>query len=721
MVGNTNAQQYTNLDLFTGWVPPGYKYLGPGNDLDQGEPTNPSDAAAKEHDEAYDRYLRSGRNPYLYHNPADDTFIDKTKDAKDWGGKVGHYFFRVKRAFAPTLPDQPGPSSGKRRSAPAHIFINRARKAKQARLEGPQNVQSEPAGDLTAAAATTSAGTSGGGGGGGGARSGGVGVSTGSYLNTTQFKYLGDGMVEVTAHSTRLIHLNMPESERYKAVIVNNTNETTGTDGKGNMLKDDGHYQMVTPWSLVDCNAWGVWFNPGDWQLLVNTLESLELVSLEQDVFNVVLKTVTQQSTDPNSIKLYNNDLTASLLVALDSNNVLPFTPAAIRGESLGFLPWLPTVPTQWRYYLHAEHSLTPSFSTQTNNPTQSFARGTNSLQFYPVESLVPIEMLRTGDEFSTGTYYFDCDPIPMTYSWQSNRTLGLPPKIETMPSSTTENGTLLAQDQRLGWTQDLQNLVSETNIIRPVDVGFDQPWRLYSAGQQGPFRAPLLPADTIGTGVTAEQGAFRMTYGGQHGTAEPNEIDRYTIVADNRQGRQASNEWIQTNNGDRTFAPATRADIILQRDHLVADVDAGSSNVGLMQCLSTYGPFTAFNGIQPTYPQGQIWDKQVGTQYKPRLHLNAPFVCKNNAPGQLLVKVAPNLTEDYSPTSATFNRIVTYSDFWWRGTLKLRGKLRSIHQWNTIPQWSLEPTAQAQTIPNNQGSHVIPVCSGVFKPRKIY
>lgn len=34
---------------------PGYKYLGPGNSLDEGEPTNSADAIARQHDIAYDR------------------------------------------------------------------------------------------------------------------------------------------------------------------------------------------------------------------------------------------------------------------------------------------------------------------------------------------------------------------------------------------------------------------------------------------------------------------------------------------------------------------------------------------------------------------------------------------------------------------------------------------------------------------------------------------
>ena len=37
-----------------GYTVPGYKYLGPGNSLDRGSPTNSVDAIAQEHDVAYD-------------------------------------------------------------------------------------------------------------------------------------------------------------------------------------------------------------------------------------------------------------------------------------------------------------------------------------------------------------------------------------------------------------------------------------------------------------------------------------------------------------------------------------------------------------------------------------------------------------------------------------------------------------------------------------------
>lgn len=75
---------------------PGYKYLGPGNRLDKGEPTNHNDKVAKEHDEAYDAYLKKKQDPYWNYNDADDVFLKKAK-LNDLGGFLGTTFFKAKR------------------------------------------------------------------------------------------------------------------------------------------------------------------------------------------------------------------------------------------------------------------------------------------------------------------------------------------------------------------------------------------------------------------------------------------------------------------------------------------------------------------------------------------------------------------------------------------------------------------------------------------------
>lgn len=58
-----------------GLTVPGYKYLGPGNSLNRGQPTNQIDEDAKEHDEAYDKAKTSQEV-----SDADNTFVNKALD-----------------------------------------------------------------------------------------------------------------------------------------------------------------------------------------------------------------------------------------------------------------------------------------------------------------------------------------------------------------------------------------------------------------------------------------------------------------------------------------------------------------------------------------------------------------------------------------------------------------------------------------------------------------
>lgn len=58
-----------------GLTVPGYKYLGPGNSLNRGQPTNQIDEDAKEHDEAYDKAKAAQEV-----SQADNTFVNKALD-----------------------------------------------------------------------------------------------------------------------------------------------------------------------------------------------------------------------------------------------------------------------------------------------------------------------------------------------------------------------------------------------------------------------------------------------------------------------------------------------------------------------------------------------------------------------------------------------------------------------------------------------------------------
>ena len=80
---------------------PGYKYLGPFNSLNNGEPTNASDRAAKKHDAMY-KQLSDKHGffaPYFKFSKADQDFINEAKD-DDYGGRWGRRFFEFKKRYA---------------------------------------------------------------------------------------------------------------------------------------------------------------------------------------------------------------------------------------------------------------------------------------------------------------------------------------------------------------------------------------------------------------------------------------------------------------------------------------------------------------------------------------------------------------------------------------------------------------------------------------------
>lgn len=78
------------------WSLPGYKYLGPGNKLDKGKPTNRNDEVAFRHDVLYDKYIKEGKNPYLRWSDADEKAVQEFS-FDDYGGAAGKLFFKGKR------------------------------------------------------------------------------------------------------------------------------------------------------------------------------------------------------------------------------------------------------------------------------------------------------------------------------------------------------------------------------------------------------------------------------------------------------------------------------------------------------------------------------------------------------------------------------------------------------------------------------------------------
>ena len=77
---------------------PGYRYLGPFNSLDNGQPTGQSDTVAQEHDGGYKVLQERGEGVYLTYNDADEQTLDKWGD--DYGGRIANWYFKKKKQAA---------------------------------------------------------------------------------------------------------------------------------------------------------------------------------------------------------------------------------------------------------------------------------------------------------------------------------------------------------------------------------------------------------------------------------------------------------------------------------------------------------------------------------------------------------------------------------------------------------------------------------------------
>ena len=86
------------------WSLPGYNFIGPGNPLDNAEPTSRGDQLALTHDKEYEKLIQQKMDPYYNWNQADEDFLNGIQN--EWSGKnikntygefLGHTFFHGKR------------------------------------------------------------------------------------------------------------------------------------------------------------------------------------------------------------------------------------------------------------------------------------------------------------------------------------------------------------------------------------------------------------------------------------------------------------------------------------------------------------------------------------------------------------------------------------------------------------------------------------------------
>nr|WDW25825.1 MAG: capsid protein [Canine parvovirus] len=375
----------------SGLTLPGYNYLGPFNSLFNGKPTNKADEAARKHDFGYSDLLREGKNPYLYFNKHDQTFLDDLKDDYSFGGLLGKAVFKIKQAVAPSLGDT-NKSAKIDRAAKRKLYFARSNKgAKKANMENTSadnNPDLEPDQQPDPAMAESRSVGSMGGGGKGGA---GVGYSTGGWTGGTIFTENA-----VVTKNTRQFICDIKNGHLYKTVSINNSGEAFP------------QYGCTTPWSYFNFNQYSSHFSPNDWQKLVNEYVRFRPQKMRVKVYNLQIKQIV---TDGAQGTTYNNDLTAGMHIFCDGSHSYPYVQ----------MPWdegcMPENPTEvWvlqQYaYLYAPYHNVDDMSQSLEG---KLLRG---VPLYMLENS-DHEVLRTG-EATEFTYSFgDCEWVENDIAYQ--------------------------------------------------------------------------------------------------------------------------------------------------------------------------------------------------------------------------------------------------------------------------------------------------------------
>lgn len=396
-----------------GLVVPGYKYLGPFNGLDKGEPVNKADQAALAHDKEYDKLLEAGDNPYLKYNHADREFQENLEGDTSLAGNAANAVFQAKkRVLAPFGLVEPPPAKtapGKKRPRPPAPVPGdhseeeelAARPHLKARLEAgshPAETDDQKSGTSNAAAGggsdqpapnMASAEVAAGGGGpvGDNAQGAdGVGQSSGDWHCDSVWM---DG--RVITKSTRTWSLPTYNNHLYQQI------NGTGTG-------DGVYFGYSTPWGYFDFNRFHCHFSPRDWQRLINNHWGIRPKRLNFKLFNIQVKEVT--TTD--GTKTIANNLTSTVQVFADTEYQLPYV---LGNAHEGCLPPFP-----------ADVFMLPQYGYLTLNGSGDANQNlsTPASAFYCLEYF-PSQMLRTGNNFA---FSYTFERVPFHSMFMHNRAL---------------------------------------------------------------------------------------------------------------------------------------------------------------------------------------------------------------------------------------------------------------------------------------------------------
>lgn len=619
--------------------PPGYKYFGPFNRKDNGDPVDHADHVAREHDQAYEQYLNQGKNPYLYFNQADQTFLDDLNQHNDpsVAGIVGRVGFGLKKLLFPHMTGeqskltdyykQKGPGAGKqprdKDQARRGYFANQARQ-RQNQLNQNRNMgdqggdeMDQGAAPVQDAAMPAAGGATGGGGGGGG---GGIGTATGGIDSKNEWYQQGDELI-IVARCARHCIIKQDVNNR------NNIYYFEKADDKDSE-RDSLFYFMHeiktggivhTPWGFIDCNNLGCFFNPQEWQWIANNCDDIVIKEISHKIHSIVIKNIVQNDAGTTN---YNNDLTASMMIAQDNNCGLPYVCNGLHGEGLGYRPWEPNQITHYRYWSRTTTDTIWQYNSTTKKYTHRSVNHREPDNLFFIEDCIPISQHRTGDTWQSGTYTFKTKPWNLNKYYGSSNRFGLPP-ISLRPE--TDRGGRFGR-----YNPDTQDGHIYTTGIgemakRPsTTVGWYQPINCMQRTMNG---LVWNPGPETSEFVEARPGNFNnycevVDYA--HGYGMPTKMSSYT---------NHKSEFDKAG----VKGPGYRCPKL--------GIDDGSGEALITQATNDYNPWCMTDRGLPDYPNTPIWEYVPDADIRAHSQRNAMFTIFDKPPGQTLIKLAPQYT----------------------------------------------------------------------------
>ncbi|ALT04902.1 capsid protein [Bocaparvovirus lagomorph1] len=483
-----------------GWLFPGYRYLGPFNPSDNGEPVNAADKAAQKHDQSYNHYINQGHNPYLYFNKADQQFLDDLRGDWSAGALAGKAVFGVKKAIAPALGEKktaPGAGGGppakqaKVQAAKRKLYFARSNKgAKQAKMadsnevegagDGPPEEQPSTSGGAPAPSMVDARSGSGGGGGGGMGGGGSVGVSTGGWEGGTHFHANG-----VTTVVTRQWYARAFNNHTYSTLSSNNLS----------LNNDPAWIGIQTPWGYFNFNCYRCHFSPNDWQRLTNEYVRWRPTSMHVKIYNLQIKQIVSLGNDT----LYNNDLTAGVHIMCDGSGQYP---DSANGWDEQLLPEIPTdiyTLPQYAYYQANGDLVSDGGANTVNNSTERHILA--NVPLFMLETSHH-QVLRTG-ESTEMRFSFSCGWVKNDRTYQPPQA-GFNPLVGTRrkaPQLTVRAGNAYE------WSSSNYSPYKKPSIWMPGPGYCRQGWTRatghnYQDGVRGPWWVAYAPTGSQPEGV---------------------------------------------------------------------------------------------------------------------------------------------------------------------------------------------------------------------------